>query len=437
LRLRRALVSVACGIGLALGRRLFNCCLLMLGPKSRLPAAIALLGTILGLVFAMHSTLDYAEHLDRRLHDVHCSYVPGAPATAEAESCRAALYSPYSAVLKQDYWGGVPITLFALGAFAFFAGFSLYLAIAADRAPRMAVIFHAVVALSPSLVSLYMLYLSAVKLGVVCEICVGLYVASALVSLGGLLGLLTLRDSWVGADHAATVPRRPRLSPLFPIAWLAVLGFATLLPAVAYASRVPDHTPFLTRCGQLKRADADKDQLLTVVSPRAVRSATLFQDPLCVTCRSLHQRLVQEGLFDRLSLKIVLFPLDSSCNWMLDRPLHQGACTVSKAVLCGHERALAVLEWAFDEQEYLTRAAARNEATLRAVLQQRWGPELLQCVDDNRTKDQLNRHLHFASDNNIPVSTPQMFLGSQRICDEDTDLGLRFTLSKLAPEVLR
>jgi hypothetical protein len=30
-----------------------------------------------------------------------------------------------------------------------------------------------------------------------------------------------------------------------------------------------------------------------------------------------------------------------------------------------------------------------------------------------------------------------MFLGDQRICDEDTDLGLRYTLAQLAPEVLR
>jgi hypothetical protein len=30
-----------------------------------------------------------------------------------------------------------------------------------------------------------------------------------------------------------------------------------------------------------------------------------------------------------------------------------------------------------------------------------------------------------------------MYLGKRRVCDEDTDLGLRFTLSQLAPEVLK
>jgi hypothetical protein len=62
---------------------------------------------------------------------------------------------------------------------------------------------------------------------------------------------------------------------------------------------------------------------------------------------------------------------------------------------------------------------------------------MLSCVDARDTDVQLNRHLHFAAENSIPVSTPQMYLGRQRVCDEDTDIGLRFTLSQLAPEVLR
>jgi hypothetical protein len=49
----------------------------------------------------------------------------------------------------------------------------------------------------------------------------------------------------------------------------------------------------------------------------------------------------------------------------------------------------------------------------------------------------LNYHLHFASDNAILVSTPQMYLGKRRVCDEDTDLGLRYTMGVLAPEVLQ
>jgi hypothetical protein len=30
-----------------------------------------------------------------------------------------------------------------------------------------------------------------------------------------------------------------------------------------------------------------------------------------------------------------------------------------------------------------------------------------------------------------------MYLGNKRFCDEDTDIGLRFTLAQVAPEVVR
>jgi uncharacterized membrane protein len=424
---------------LALAGVLFHPSVPMSGLKSRWPAAIALVGTILGLVFALNSTLDYAQHLDRRLHDVHCSFIPGAPPTSEAESCRAAMYSPYSAILKEAYWGGVPITLFALGSFAFFAGFCLYLVIAGERASRLAVGFFAAVSITPSLVSLYMFYLSVTRLGVVCQTCVGLYISSFLVSLGGLLGLLTLRQAPAPLPAGGGSPPagRPRPSPLFAVVWLAALGLLTLLPSVVYAARVPDHRPYLGKCGELKREPAEKDQILTITSPTAVRTAMMVQDPLCATCRALHQRLVQEGIYDKFTWQVVLFPLDSECNWMLDRPLHPGACTVAKAVLCSKDQVRQMLDWAYQEQDYLTRAGKTNDATLRAVIQQRWGGDILGCMDSKETKVRLNRHLHFASDNNIPVSTPQLMLGKQRVCDEDTDLGLKFTLKQLAPEVLK
>src|SRR3954464_4163092 len=105
---------------------------------SKTPAILGLTGSLVGLVFASYSTVDYANHLDRRLHDVHCSFIPGLAATAKAEACRVAMYSPYSALLKERYWGGIPISLFALGAFAFFTAFAIYLLVYGSRAPKLA-----------------------------------------------------------------------------------------------------------------------------------------------------------------------------------------------------------------------------------------------------------------------------------------------------------
>ncbi len=397
----------------------------MLGPNSRLPGIIALLGSLLGLLFASYSTMDYAEHLDRGLHDVHCSFVPGAPATSEAEACRAAMYSAYSALFRESIWGGIPISLFAMGAFAFFAGFSLYLLTSTDKAPKAAVAFFAAVSITPLLVSLLMLTISVTKLGHLCKTCVGIYISSFLVAAGGLSGLLTL------AGEA-----RPRVGPLLPVAWLAALGIVTLVPSVVYAASVPNQKPYLTKCGSLKQPKMTAGAPLKIRGTRAVQPVLFFEDPLCPTCRAFHERLLTEDVFEKFEIDLVMFPLDSECNWMLDTPLHPGACIVSIAVLCGGDRVREVLEWAYDEQVYLARAGKAGANVLRAAIKQKWGEGLLRCVDDRKTDVLLNQHLHFASDNGVPVSTPQMYLGAKRVCDEDTDMGLRFTLSQLAPGVL-
>jgi uncharacterized membrane protein len=399
--------------------------------SSRTYAIVGLGASLLGLVFASNSTLDYASHLDRRLHDVHCSFIPGAPPTSEAEACRAAMYSPYSALFKEAYWGGIPISLFALGAFTFFAGFSLYLLLAGSRAPKGAVSFFGAVSVTPFLVSMLMLVISLTKLGQVCKTCTGIYIASTLLLVSGLMGLFALHsDSVAGAE-------RPSAGVMLPLAWLIALGVTTLVPAVVYAASVPDHRPFLTQCGEIKVPEPKTGDLVMMRGARPVQPALLFEDPLCPTCKAFHERLVAEGAVERLDARLSLFPLDSECNWMLNEPLHPGACIVSKAVLCGGEQARQVLEWAYEKQPELSKAGKSGPSALRSLIRQRWGESLLKCMDERKTEVRLNNHLHFASENSVPVSTPQVYFGKKRICDEDTDIGLRYTLSQLAPEVLK
>jgi hypothetical protein len=339
------------------------------------------------------------------------------------------MYSPYSALLKDQYWGGVPISLFGLGAFCFFAAFSLYLLLSGERASRRTLGFFALVGSTPLLVSLLMLTISLTQLGHLCNTCVGIYISSALLAFGAVTAWLSAR----------TDDTRPTLSLALIPAWLVALGITTLLPAVVYAASTPDQRAYITQCGEIKVAKIKGDSPVKIHGTRPVQPTMLFEDPLCPTCKAFHDRLVTENIIEKLDIELVLFPLDSECNWMLDRPLHPGACIVSKAVLCGEAagNSRGVLEWAYSEQEYLTRAGKAGEGVLRAAIKQRWGDAMLRCVDDRKTDARLNNHLHFASENNIPVSTPQMYLGKRRICDEDTDLGLRYTLAQLAPEVLK
>jgi hypothetical protein len=60
-------------------------------------------------------------------------------------------------------------------------------------------------------------------------------------------------------------------------------------------------------------------------------------------------------------------------------------------------------------------------------------PGLDACIDSKETKMRLDRTLRYVVQNHLQVSTPQLFIGDQRLCDEDTDMGLSYTMRKLAP----
>ena len=56
-------------------------------------------------------------------------------------------------------------------------------------------------------------------------------------------------------------------------------------------------------------------------------------------------------------------------------------------------------------------------------------------MDSKETKLRLDRMLRYIVENKLPVSTPQMYLGETRLCDEDTDIGMPYAVRKLAPSL--
>jgi uncharacterized membrane protein len=413
----------------------------MSGAKRPFPAALALFASVLGLIFASLSSIDYIKHLDRQIHDVHCSYVPGLGAEASPDNaCRVAMYSPYAALFRDRYWGGVPISLFAVGTFSFFAAFALYLLLAGQNARPRAAGFLAIFGATPLLVSLLMAAISAVKLGHFCKTCVGIYVSSALLAVGGIAAFYQGRrgrDPRAGAGVQPTVvdSSPPRLHEgLLFIGWALGLALFAVTPALIYVSAVPSYGSYISDCGKLEKPTEPNNALLHVKMPGATQPATLIVDPLCPTCKAFHQRLVTEGILDQLDITLVLFPLDSECNWMLDRPVHPGSCVVSRAILCSESRALPVLEWAYDNQEALLDAAKAGAGVVnvRAMIKDRF-PGINACIDAKETALRQTRMLRHIVNNHLPVSTPQMFLGETRLCDEDTDMGLSYTIHKLSP----
>ena len=443
------------------------------------PGALGLGASLLGLFFAGFSTHDYALHLDRQLHATHCSFVPGLVDAAGGDNaCTAAMYSAFSAVLRSKYWGGVPISLFAVGAYAAFVGLALYVLVGRHTASVRFMRGYAAATVFPLLASIVMFSISLTQLGSFCKLCVGLYIASAALFASGVIAFVqsavgakkaepappprpadpesTIKDpepwgavaeatssSPVGAAPPVTLEAKekgpgfaPKGSGLTPIAVLAAVGVAAALPALAWVGSLPKYDAALTSCGTITHVTDKNNSLIKVPTTGPVQPALSFEDPLCPTCRAFHQRLEAEGLLDQLDYTLALFPLDNECNWMLDRPLHPGACIVSRALICASDtgKAREFLDWSYKEQEELAAAGKSGPAPLKAKIESRF-PGLSACSDDKKTKQRLDKTLQFAVENKIKVSTPQLFLGDRRVCDEDTDLGLRFAFAKLAPKV--
>src|SRR5579871_1999277 len=201
-------------------------------------ATLALVASLFGLVFAAYSTYDYAQQLDRQVHAVHCSFIPGAPVSTDADNpCKTALFSPYSALFRTTYWGGVPISLFGLGAFAFFVGFAAYLLVGGREVSRYAHPTFAALALGPLAASIVMFTISITHLHALCKLCVGIYVSSVVLAVAALLGLLAhAREVRAFAEMQRQGARdaRPGGSLLMPVVAIVSLGVASVLPALVY-----------------------------------------------------------------------------------------------------------------------------------------------------------------------------------------------------------
>jgi uncharacterized membrane protein len=414
--------------------------------RTKALAAVTLVAALLGLLFSGVATKDFANHLDRQVHGIHCTFVPGlTEATTEASGCQVTLMSRYSSVLRSSYWGGIPISLPAMAVFAFLAFWATYLLAVGAHEERRSAGFTALAWALPLSTSLVMGYLSLVELDAVCKLCIGVY-TSSLLGFGAAVALYVsarsghrLAISPGPADQTVreggeTMPDT-RLSPGprgdRAVWWAFPLGILfVLLPTGAYVAAMPSYEAYAGGCGELP-APADRYGVLVPLggSPGG-RASIEILDPLCPSCRAFEDRLAASGLDARLDRKALLFPLDDSCNWMVSAAVHPGACEVSEAILCAPGDAPAILEWSFAHQEEIIAAErAEDGAAARMVTAQ--FPSTRGCVGSTRAVSMLHRGLRWAVNNELPVLTPQLFVEGRKLCNEDTDLGLEYSLTRM------
>jgi len=378
------------------------------------------LAALLGCFYAAASTQSFITWLDGQEHAISCSVLPGAEGAIGATGCRTAMLSPYSSVFRTSLWGGIPVALPALAVFAFLAAFAMYLGLKRDT-NRRDTGFLLLGTLLPVGVSVAFAVISATKLGEFCSTCIGIYSASAACFILALVAHLRALPAPVGT------PRPWGRWLLWFLEGVAVVGVLVGL----YIASVPSERVSVTRgCGQLVKQDDEAKVLLPLGAKDGGFMAIAVLDPLCPACRAFDRRLHASELDQRLDIDVLLFPLDSKCNWMVKSSLHPGACVVSEAILCAPESTQKVLDYAFAEQERLLELGRTNEAALKADLEQRF-PEVKGCVGSAAAKAKVNKSLRWAVANALPVMTPQLFVEGTRVCDEDTDLGLEYTLTQM------
>lgn len=406
-------------------------------------AILVALAAIFGLVFTGTSTYDFAQYLDRQVHGLHCSFLPGLGSVdvTGASGCHVTLMSPYSSVLRQALWGGIPVSLAGMGTFALILWRAIDVVLKGARADRAAVTSLFLLTLVPVGASLVMGTIALRVLDAACKLCIGTYGASAVVFLGALFALLSSRkaarvyDPYAQPDAPEPEPEdepapAPRMAPALAMT-VVQLGVFNLLPVAAWAAMVPDHDRYIGTCGELSDP-SDKYGVLIPLGGSGVPAIEIL-DPLCPSCKGFEERLATSGQGALLARQAVLFPLDATCNWMVSTTMHPGACTISEAMLCAGDDAPKVLTWAFEQQERIrTESAADPEAAGRLVTAA--FPAVAGCVGKPAVRSKLNQSLRWAVKNQLPVLTPQLFVDGQRVCDADTDLGLDYTLARmLAP----
>jgi uncharacterized membrane protein len=392
--------------------------------SSRLLIAVVLVAALLGFGFAAASTFDFAAHLDRQVHTLHCSFIPGLSSSnpASSEGCQLTLMSPYSSLFRTSYWGGIPVSLPAMSMFAAIAALAALILLTHAELDHSALFSLLLLASIPVAASLVMGSIAAFKLHAACKQCIGIYSSSTVVGIASLLAWRERGPNLVSDTHVAG-----RLWFLaLPLAVLIVL-----LPTTGYVMAMPEYGEFAKGCGSLSALEDRHGVLVHLPAQRAdAKKALEIFDPLCPACKAFEERLQASRLSPLIQRDLLLFPLDNTCNWMVDSAMHPGSCSVSAAVLCAGERAREVIDWAFAEQHSIREQTAKDKDAAARLVAARF-PELKTCMTSALTKARLAQSLRWAVRNQVPVLTPQFYVEGKRLCDEDTDLGLEYTLSRM------
>lgn len=156
------------------------------------------------------------------------------------------------------------------------------------------------------------------------------------------------------------------------------------------------------------------DQVQSMGPANAPITIVEFSDFECPFCKRgagiLH--MLQERYPNDIRIVFKNFPLDMSCNRIIDHPMHKNSCALAKIALCAQAKGKfqGVYEKAFDEQETLKPETVLTVGESLGLSE----AELKTCMESEATKAALNRDIEEGIRLKVEA-TPTMFVNGKKI----------------------
>ncbi len=360
----------------------------------RIAPAVLLLACALGTAVSAVST---ADHVRFRTSG---STAAGACAAVSESGCRAAHVSDASEIL------GVPISHLGTAFYVACAALAVFALIRVRLSwARVGEATSPIVALLGLGSVGYSVYLATllVRAGDICPLCLALYGVNAIILATGAVW-------WLRGT------RRVSLGPMvagFAVLVLVGTGFvAVSTPAILQRISVPAvHAESVVKpVAPLLSPFTVPDRVPIKGGAWATHEILEISDLACPHCATLH-RTVSSVLEDRgpagLRVRFMNYPLDSSCNPHMPRPMHPTACQLARGGICAQEQERF---WPYIDAAFALRQpdapTAATDAARDAGLELAWFEA---CLDAESTQQVLAEDIALAHGAGVRV-TPTLLV---------------------------
>ncbi len=374
-------------------------------------AAGALFGAILSILSTLQHLRIASEGLER------ASFC----AISDTINCDIVNASSYASFL------GVPISWWGL-CYYMVLGFLALFAFFSKKERRASVSVAWFMSCGGILYSIFLAYVSAIILGVVCIECVGMYLANIVlfvflfialnIPIGGMprfirdyIKAVFGKESNLGfkpkiIKHAIVI------GAVFLIGWILI----TTIPAKEtnrYGAASIDEKLDAFYMRSLHDLQVNPEWAVWG-DPNAKVTIVEFSEYQCPFCRIAAFNIkpyLQEFKKD-VRYYFVNFPLDNACNDMMERPMHPLACYAAKAGICAQERGDF---WCFHDDLFRSQSALSKKRILDLAAKKGWDRnEFEACINSPETDARVKREI--AAARSIYVTgTPTILLNGRKL----------------------